>query len=77
MISTGNTLVQAAKSLLKEGAISVAAAATHGVFSPGARDFLESSPLEKIFITNTIDQLSLGKIMVSDITPRIKKIMLQ
>lgn len=75
MISTGNTLVKAAHALEKQGAHSVSAAATHGVFAPGARQFLEQSNLEKIYVTNTIAQHSEGKIIVQDISPVIKSVM--
>jgi ribose-phosphate pyrophosphokinase len=77
IISTGRTLVGAAHALKNLGAISVAAAATHGVFSPGSHEFLEQSPLEKIFVTNTIAQQSQGKITVVDISPTIQEIMQQ
>lgn len=75
MISTGHTVVQAAQELIKRGATAVAAAATHGVFSSQARTFLEQSVLEKIFVTNTIDQASHGKIVVTDIHAYIANIM--
>jgi ribose-phosphate pyrophosphokinase len=76
IISTGRTLAQAASALKKLGAHSIAAAATHGVFSPGSHQLLEQSVLEKISVTNTIAQHSHGKITIIDISPLIQKIML-
>lgn len=75
IISTGRTMVQAAQELKKLGAVSIAAAATHGVFSPGAHQLLENSIIEKISVTNTIAQHSQGKITIFDISPFIQNIM--
>lgn len=77
MISTGNTIVQAAQELKKLGAVSIAAAATHALCSHESRLFLESSILEHIFVTNTTPQASQGKIIVHDIQPFIAKIIQQ
>ena len=76
IISTGRTITESARALKKLGASSIAAAATHGVFSPGSFQLLEQGPLEKIFVTNTIAQNSHGKITVVDISQFIQKIML-
>ena len=76
IISTGRTLAQSAQALKKLGATSVAAAATHGVFSSGSHQLLENSIIEKVSVTNTITQHSQGKITVYDISPFIQKIML-
>lgn len=53
-IASGGTLVEAANFLKKHGAAEVRAVATHPILSPGARDRLESSPLEKVTITDTV-----------------------
>ncbi len=76
IISTGRTLVEAAHALKNMGAASIAAAATHGVFSPGAVDFLEKSILEKIIVTNSLAQQPRGKIHVHDISSFIAQTML-
>lgn len=55
MISTGKTIVEASKLLLKEGAKRVFVFATHPVFSEDAREVLENSPVEKIIVCDTID----------------------
>jgi len=56
MIDTAGTLCAAARTVLDEGAKSVIACATHGVFSGPAYERLpyESSGLEKIVVTDTI-----------------------
>lgn len=54
MISTGGTLIEAAKMLKARGAKRVFACATHGIFAGASYDQIESSPLEEIVITNTI-----------------------
>lgn len=56
MIDTAGTLCAAARTVLDEGAKSVIACATHGVFSGPAYERLpyENSGLEKIVVTDTI-----------------------
>jgi ribose-phosphate pyrophosphokinase len=58
MIDTAGTLCAAAQTLKEEGAATVIAAATHGVFSGPAYERLpyESSGIERIVITDTIPQ---------------------
>lgn len=55
IISTGKTMVYGADLLLKNGALSVFAFATHGVLSADASEILEKSKIEKVFITDTIE----------------------
>jgi ribose-phosphate pyrophosphokinase len=52
---SGGTLIEVAEELLARGARSVVAAVTHGVFSPGAMAKLEASPIERMFITDTVE----------------------
>lgn len=54
MFDTCGTLDGAAKALLAKGATSVAAAATHGVFSGKAAGTLMDSPLSEVIVTDTI-----------------------
>jgi len=56
MIDTAGTLTAAAKTVLDEGAASVIACATHGVFSGLAYERLayDSSGIERIVVTDTI-----------------------
>jgi ribose-phosphate pyrophosphokinase len=54
MIDTAGTLAAAARTVLEEGASSVYAAATHGVFSGDAFANLASSGFKEIVVTDTI-----------------------
>lgn len=54
MIDSGGTIAEAAKVLLKAGALSVQAFATHGIFSNGIWDRLREAGVAKVVTTNTI-----------------------
>ncbi|MBW3538355.1 ribose-phosphate diphosphokinase [Candidatus Parcubacteria bacterium] len=54
MIDTAGTICAAAEILVKRGATSVSAMATHGVLSGPALDRLNDAPLDKVVITNTL-----------------------
>ena len=54
MIDTAGTICEAAKLIKSRGANSVAAAATHGLFSDPAIEIITNSPLNKIFIADTV-----------------------
>jgi ribose-phosphate pyrophosphokinase len=54
MISTGGTLVQAAGLLDERGAEAVHVAATHGIFAADALDLIEQSPIDRLFVTDTV-----------------------
>ncbi|MFN0011409.1 MAG: ribose-phosphate diphosphokinase [Phycisphaerales bacterium] len=54
MISTGGTIVEAAKLVASMGAREVIAAATHGVFAGKAIERIAAAPISKIVVTNTI-----------------------
>lgn len=54
IIDTAGTIINAAKVAKERGALSVTVAATHGVFSGDAIQKIESSDIDKIFITDTI-----------------------
>lgn len=54
MISTGGTLVQAARALRERGALAVYACATHGIFAGDALAIMRDSMLEETIVTNTI-----------------------
>jgi len=56
MVDTAGTLCNAASAVMGFGATSVAAAATHGVFSGPATERLNDSVLEKVWVTDTIPQ---------------------
>jgi len=54
MIDTGGTLVKAAEKLKEVGARDIYACATHAVFSGGALERLEKSPISRIVVADTI-----------------------
>ena len=54
MIDTAGTLCSAAELLQKNGAKTIYAAATHGIFSDPALERIEKSALDKIFVTDTL-----------------------
>ncbi len=54
-VISGGTLVQAAIALKEFGANSVYAAVTHGVFADQTIEALDDSPIELLFVTNTVE----------------------
>jgi ribose-phosphate pyrophosphokinase len=54
MIS-GGTLIQAAVALKERGARAVYAAVTHGVLTQRSMDVFDDSPIDLIFVTNTVE----------------------
>jgi ribose-phosphate pyrophosphokinase len=60
IIGTGGTLAAAAQTVREEGAESVYAVATHGLFAGNAFDTLSNSPLEGIVVTDTVPLRSGG-----------------
>lgn len=68
MIDTGGTLCKAAEILKQRGARKIWATATHGIFSKDAKQKFENSCFEKIFVTDSIPQNSVGKIEVISLT---------
>ena len=52
---SGGTLIQAAERLLAEGAKRVFALVTHGVFAEGSMEKIEASPIERLFVTDSIE----------------------
>lgn len=55
MISTGGTIVTAAKLLKSKGVKNIYVFATHAVFSKDAPSILSDAILQKVFVTDTID----------------------
>lgn len=55
IISTGGTMVAACQELRRQGAASVSAACTHGLFAPGALDKLHIAGFEQVVATDTIE----------------------
>ncbi|KAJ4372978.1 ribose-phosphate pyrophosphokinase [Neocucurbitaria cava] len=56
LADTSNTITRAAKLLKKEGATEVFALITHGILSGDAIDRINASALDKVVVTNTVDQ---------------------
>ena len=54
IIDTAGTLRAATLTLLEQGATSVYAAATHGVFSGAAFENIANTPLERVVVTDTV-----------------------
>jgi ribose-phosphate pyrophosphokinase len=72
MIDTGRTVIASAAHLLKEGALEVYVAATHGVFSNDSIERIEKSLIKQVVVTNTIPlktkskkivQVTVGKLL--------------
>jgi ribose-phosphate pyrophosphokinase len=57
LISTGRTLIGAARALRATGAIGVDVVVTHGVLSGGALERLNRAPIDEIAITDTVPLL--------------------
>jgi len=57
MISTGTTMLRAARAARERGAASVHAAATHAVFSAAGADALSDSAIESVVVTDTAGEL--------------------
>jgi ribose-phosphate pyrophosphokinase len=53
--TSGGTLVEVAQALVALGARRVFAAVTHGVFSPDAMERIDKSPIEALFVTDTVE----------------------
>lgn len=56
LADTSNTITRAAKLLKKERATKVYALVTHGVLSGDAIDRINASALDKVVVTNSVDQ---------------------
>lgn len=56
LADTSNTITRAAKLLKKEGASKVYALITHGILSGDAIERINASALDKVVVTNTVDQ---------------------
>jgi ribose-phosphate pyrophosphokinase len=56
MISTGGTVVEAARLVMEEGAADVVCAATHAVLAGPAMQKLADSPISKVVVTDTIPE---------------------
>ena len=73
MIDTGGTIVQSAEALMRDEASRVYACCTHAVLSGNAVERLNSSPIYKLVISNTIPMSEksrkLERVEVLDVSP--------
>jgi ribose-phosphate pyrophosphokinase len=60
LISTGGTLVRAARAARKAGARRVLALVTHGLFMPGAEAALMDPAIDRIVVTDSVPAFRLG-----------------
>jgi len=65
LADTCNTITRAAKLLRKEGATKVIALVTHGILSGDAIERLKASALDKLVVTNSVDQTE-HKLLLDD-----------
>jgi len=70
MISSGSTVVEAAKEADRRGARSIIVCATHPVFSGTACERIMDSPIQEVVVTNSIpfDQARCPKVRVEDVS---------
>ena len=66
LISTGGTLVRAARACKNQGANKVYALATHGLFVGQANDTLADVSLDRIITTNTVAPFRLGRLLARE-----------
>ena len=72
MISTAGTLVVAAELLQQRGAGEILSAATHGIFAQDALGLIDRSPIERLYVTDTLplpQNEPSGKIEVVSVAP--------
>jgi ribose-phosphate pyrophosphokinase len=61
LISTGGTLVRAARAARKGGATRVIALVTHGLFSPGAAASIADPAIDRLVVTDTVPPFRLAE----------------
>jgi ribose-phosphate pyrophosphokinase len=54
MVNSGHTLARAAQACRQNGAVRVFAAASHGLFSPGAAGVLDGAALDGVVVTDSV-----------------------
>ncbi len=59
-VVSGGTLVETAKRLSEKGAARILAAVTHAVLSQGSIERVEQSPLERLIVTDTVENEALA-----------------
>jgi ribose-phosphate pyrophosphokinase len=75
MVSTAKTLVKASEKLVKLGVKKIYALIVHPVFSSNALQLIDDSPIEKIFVTDTIPLKNVNnKIVVASISKLLSEV---
>jgi ribose-phosphate pyrophosphokinase len=83
LVSSGTTLVRAARACAQRGAARSLAVVTHGLFNEGARAALEESALERLIVLNTVpparlpEQLLRDRVTVLDAAPLVAEAILR
>jgi len=65
LISTGNTLLRAARAARKAGAKKVIALVTHGLFMPGAAEVIADPAIDRFVITDAVPAFRLDPALVN------------
>ena len=77
LIDTAGTLVKGAEALLKQGALSVIACATHAVLSGPAVERIEESQIQEVVVTNSIplheDAMKSSRIKTLSVAPLLAR----
>lgn len=71
IISTGNTMVQAAHAIMQAGATQVMALATHNLANDQTIQRLTASPISKLWVTNSTTNPVMGDMLTIDIMPAL------
>jgi ribose-phosphate pyrophosphokinase len=73
MVDTGKTLVKAADLLINQGALSVSAYCTHAVLSGDAVNFIETSMLSFLYVSDSVAGSRGSKIKTLSLAPLLAK----
>ena len=66
LISTGNTLLRAARAARKAGAKKVIALVTHGLFMPGSAEVIANPAIDRFVITDAVPAFRLDPALVNE-----------
>ncbi|UVD81915.1 ribose-phosphate pyrophosphokinase [Mycoplasma iguanae] len=79
IIDTGGTILKAAKTLKENGAQKIIIAATHGIFSRGFELFENDPYVDRVIVTDSIDQIknkNFSKLEVASLSGFIARVMM-
>lgn len=66
IVSTGATLLHAARLARQAGAVRVVALVTHGLFTPGAAEVIADPAIDRVAVTDTVAPFRLGNVACRD-----------